>query len=100
MDCVIQENSQLDTVVLVMDGCIDAETAPVFNDYLSQVEEKKMHNIVLDFSNISHVSSQGVSVLVQRVIEINKTGAKVQTVGMSDKVKAVFDILQLSKFFF
>lgn len=99
IECEIQENAQLDTVVLVMNGCIDAETSSAFNNYLKLVQEKHRHNIVLDFTNINHVSSQGVSVLVQRVVELNKVGAKVKNIGMSDRVKAVFDLLQLKKFF-
>lgn len=95
----IQENSKIDTAVLLMNGYIDANTVPLFEQYLAEIKQKERKNIVLDFSGITHLSSQGVSVLVQNAIEINESGKKLQTVGLNKRVKLILDELKLTKFF-
>ena len=54
--------------------------------------------ILLDFSKVQYLNSSGIAIIIQLLIEANKSERKVQTFGLTPHFQKVFTMLGLTKY--
>jgi anti-sigma B factor antagonist len=85
---------QRDTVsVLELKGYLDAHTAPELENAFQQHLDSERYNIVVNFRDLSYISSAGLGVLMQFIEDIRKNNGDIKLTNMSSRVYNVFDLL-------
>lgn len=64
MKLIAEEDSATKTVIVKIDGSIDTVTAPDLEEELSKYYDK-VSKILLDFKDVSYISSAGLRVLLK-----------------------------------
>lgn len=54
--------------------------------------------ILLDFSKVQYLNSSGIAIVIQLLMEANKSERKVQTFGLTPHFQKVFTMLGLTKY--
>ncbi len=85
---------QRDTVsILELKGYLDAHTAPELEKAFQKHLNEARYNIVVNFSDLSYISSAGLGVLMQFIEDIRKNDGDIKLSNMSGRVYNVFDLL-------
>jgi len=96
MSCDIKKEGRLLTVTL--SGRFVASVAQsVRDDILSEMPEGA--NVLFDLSNMVHIDSSGLGVLVQVLQKAKAGGGKVVLAALQPAPKIVFDITKVSRVF-
>ncbi len=85
--------------VLQVNGRIDSSNAPDFDNALKDVMNDDRHNIVLNLSGVSYMSSAGLRGLVSAMRECKKNRGVVVLASPSDRVNEVLELAGLSSLF-
>lgn len=85
--------------VVQLAGEIDMRSAPLVQSSLLELMRGPLERIVLDLSGVSYIDSSGVGTLVVIKREIEKLRARIVLVGLQPRVKSVFEITRLDRFF-
>lgn len=94
---VFKEKKQDDKFVIQVSGEIDAKTAPELKVKLELSIENGATKIILDFSELTYISSAGIGVLnsIQKYLK-EKSGEIVLT-SLSKEVKDTMDLMYFTK---
>ncbi len=96
MACEITKEGNLLKVAL--NGRFVANVAPgVRDDILAQLSDGM--NVLFDLSNMVHIDSSGLGVLVQVLQKAKASGGKVVLAALQPAPKIVFDITKVSRVF-
>jgi anti-sigma B factor antagonist len=79
--------------VIDLNGYLDAHTAPELEKTFQHHLECSLYNIVVNFRNLSYISSAGLGVLMQFIEDIRKHAGDIKLTNMSNRVYNVFDLL-------
>ncbi|WP_046175782.1 anti-sigma factor antagonist [Domibacillus indicus] len=90
----VQEQEQQTTIKI--SGEIDAYTAPKLRETAFPYTEKKETNLVIDLSEVSYMDSTGLGVFVGLFKSLNANDGTMKLVGLSDRLKRLFDITGLA----
>ncbi|MCP3764037.1 anti-sigma factor antagonist [Domibacillus sp. A3M-37] len=90
----VQEQEQQTTIKLA--GEIDAYTAPKLRETAFPYTEKQGADIVIDLSGVSYMDSTGLGVFVGLFKSLNANNGTLKLVGLSDRLKRLFDITGLA----
>ncbi len=86
------------TVKVAVDGRLVAAVAPSLReDVLSRMKEGT--NVLFDLSEMVHIDSSGLGVLVQVLQKAKSLGGKVVLAALQPAPKIVFDITKVSRVF-
>ena len=99
MDITTRRWERVDMVKVV--GRVDHQTAPELEKALRSILDGGRHNIVVDMSEISYISSAGLKVL-QAMAKAARGGVRpgdVRLVGLSPNLVDVFHTIGLDQFF-
>ncbi len=92
----ITENGN--TVTVAVDGRLVAAVAPALReDVLAKMKDGM--NVLFDLSEMVHIDSSGLGVLVQILQKAKATGGKVILAALQPGPKIVFDITKVSRVF-
>lgn len=58
----------------------------------------EIKDILLDFSKVQYLNSSGIALVIQLLMEANKTERKVETFGLTPHFQKVFTMLGLTKY--
>jgi anti-sigma B factor antagonist len=58
----------------------------------------EIKEILLDFSKVQYLNSSGIALVIQLLMEANKSKQKVQTFGLTPHFQKVFTMLGLTKY--
>jgi anti-anti-sigma factor len=78
-------------------GRLDASFSSQLEDEIDKVLEQKTKSIILDFSEVTYLSSSGVRVLLSITKETEKDGGLV-LINLRDIVKKVIEVAELDDF--
>ena len=78
-----------DTLVVSIDGRINTNTAPEFEEALSNLDDVK--HLVLDFENVAYISSAGLRVVLSTQKVMNRQGDMVVR-NVKPEVLEVFEM--------
>lgn len=85
---------QRDTVsVFELKGYLDAHTAPELEKTFQKHLNESRFNIVVNFSDLSYISSAGLGVLMQFIEDVRRNDGDIKLSNMSSRVYNVFDLL-------
>ena len=91
----VEQNGAL--AVLRFEGDVtSASKDVVLGTYDKLTPETK--EILLDFSKVSYLNSSGIALVIQLLMEANKSERKVQTFGLTPHFQKVFTMLGLTKY--
>ncbi|MCI0697008.1 STAS domain-containing protein [candidate division KSB1 bacterium] len=79
--------------VLRLKGYLDAHTAPDLESALQKLIDEKRVNIVVNFKDLSYISSAGLGVFMGFIEEVRGGGGDIKLTNMSQKIYRVFDLL-------
>jgi len=86
-----KDNGDIST--LYIKGFLDAHTAPDFEKALQKLVDEKRFKIIVNFKDLSYISSAGLGVFMGFIEDIRKNGGDIKLTTMSPKVFKVFDLL-------
>lgn len=85
--------------LMVLRGEIDMRSAPALREQLLEAVESRPSRVILDLTAVDYVDSSGVGTMVDFKRRIDRLGAAVVLVGLQERVRSVFEITRLDKFF-
>jgi len=88
-----------DETKLVIDGTLDAVTAPELRPALDQLVGENRKLITIDLSALKLIDSSGVGVLVSLFKRVRANGGDVRITGLRDQPLAIFKLLRLDRVF-
>ena len=84
---------------LTIEGEIDLDTVGQLRRVLEELQEKKVVQLVLNFSKTRYVNSSALAVLVKFAESFREQGGGIALVAVTSRVKLVFEMLGLLVFF-
>ena len=85
--------------IVELTGEIDLHRAPAVHKALLGACEKKPTQLVIDMIEVSYLDSSGIGVLVEVFRRTNAYGGQFKLSGVGQRVRSVFEITRLDKFF-
>ena len=85
------------TVIAKADGRIDSSNSREFHSELDAVVEGSDAALILDFEDVSYISSAGMRVILLTAKSLQKSGMKFVLCSMNDSIREVFKISGFDK---
>lgn len=85
------------TIVLRIQGKLDANNTPVFLQHCRAVKERKT-NLVLNLSGVAFIASSGVGGLLVVTEEFGEADLQIRFAALSSTVTSVIQLLNLGSF--
>jgi len=79
--------------VLELKGYLDAHTAPILEQAISNLIKENKYNIVVNFADLNYISSAGLGVFMAFIENIRDKGGDIKFSSMSEKIYNVFDLI-------
>lgn len=79
--------------VVYLKGFLDAHTAPSLENAFSGLVDKGKYQIVVNFKDLSYISSAGLGVFMAFIEKIRENNGDIKLTSMTDKVFNIFDLL-------
>ena len=95
----VSSEKRAEATVLTPRGDIDMSCSPHFREALRQAQESRPTRLVVDMSGVGYMDSSGLATLVEAMKMTRSGGTKLVLSGLSDRVKAIFEIARLEKYF-
>jgi len=92
----IEQHQNEKDVFVHVSGEIDAYTAPKLREELFPLTEKEGVEMVVNLSEVSYMDSTGLGVFVGVFKNVRANNGKFQIVGLSDRLKRLFEITGLA----
>jgi anti-sigma B factor antagonist len=90
---------QGETRLFQLVGDLDTKGALIIEDLIDQLVDENWLSVILDFEQVTFVSSAGVGILLGLVSTIRDKGGEIYFARLSPKVKSVFGLLNLDDYF-
>ncbi len=84
--------------VLRFQGDITSASKDVVLGAYQNLSKDHVRNILLDFSKVAYLNSSGIALVIQMLMEANKSGQKVQIFGLTPHFQKVFTMVGLTKY--
>jgi anti-sigma B factor antagonist len=95
----IQSRRAAGEIILELSGEIDLRTSPGLRASCLELLDEKIARIVLDLTGVSYIDSSGVGTIVELKRKAMRNKSKVILVGLQPRVRSLFEITRLDKFF-
>jgi len=89
----LQHSRNGDVSVVVVDGYLDAHTAPQFERALQDEIAAGHVKLAIDCSGLTYISSAGLGVFMGFIEEVRESQGDIKICGLTPKVRQVFEIL-------
>ncbi|WP_242923440.1 STAS domain-containing protein [Pontibacter liquoris] len=83
------------TIIMTLDGELDASSSVVLDEELSDPAIMKYSKVLVDCKNLHYISSAGLGVFISHLQRFEDAQIKLIFFNMQDKVRNVFEILGL-----
>lgn len=88
-----------DGSVLKVEGEVDLRTSPLLRNAAVEILAQRPARLIIDLTEVAYMDSSGVGTMVYLKREIERNGGKIILSGLQTRVRGVFEITQLDKFF-
>jgi anti-anti-sigma factor len=88
----ITEDRTADVLILSLSGKLDATTAKTFEDKILAEIEAGDRRLMIDLSQLAHVSSAGLRVILIAAKRLRSKDGKIALCSLQDHVQQVFDL--------
>jgi anti-sigma B factor antagonist len=89
----VMRTDNQDVSILFLKGYLDAHTYPHFESELQKLVDEKRYKIIVDFKELSYISSAGLGVFMGFIETVRENEGDIKLCSMSQKVFKVFDLL-------
>ncbi len=89
----VSKSENGDVSILYLKGYLDAHTAPDLETEFQKLVDAKKYNIIVNFQDLSYISSAGLGVFMGFIEDIRKNGGDIKLSDMKPKIYRVFDLL-------
>jgi anti-anti-sigma factor len=83
----------LGAYVVFLDGSLDGNNYPIFEEELNQIIDTSPTLIALDLRHLDYISSAGIRVILKTIKELKKGDGKMVFMKLQPQIKKVFDIM-------
>lgn len=83
------------TIIIRLDGELDASSSVLLDEELLKPEIMKFNKVLVDCEKLNYISSAGLGVFISHLQRFEDSQIKLIFFNMQDKVKNVFEILGL-----
>ena len=94
----IREEKQNEIHVFIIEGRLDSNTAPTFEQKVDEVIATGVKWMIIDFKNLEYVSSAGLRVIFKTTTDLKRLEGKLVLCSMADYVKEVFEVSGFDSF--
>jgi anti-sigma B factor antagonist len=84
--------------VLRFQGDITSASKDAVLGAYEKASQDRAKNILLDFSKVAYLNSSGIALVIQMLMEANRSGQKVQIFGLTPHFQKVFTMVGLTKY--
>ena len=95
----VRARREPDATIVTLSGEVDLRTSPQLRNTFHELLESRPSRIIIDLSDVSYVDSSGVGTIVELKRRAMRNGGDVILVGLQTRVRSVFEITRLDKFF-
>jgi anti-sigma B factor antagonist len=95
----LQTSQQDDLSIIMLEGFVDAHTAPQFERAVQSEIDAGRIRIVVDCTQLNYISSAGLGVFMSFIEEVRERGGDIKISGLVPKVKHTFEILGFQDIF-
>jgi anti-anti-sigma factor len=95
MDCQISRSDDVAEVVLI--GRLDSSWSPYLSDRLDEVVRTGAHEVRVDMSAVSYLSSNGIALLIRYHRQMRQIGGRFRIVADSEAVSEVLRLTGVAK---
>lgn len=88
-----------DATVVELRGEINLHRSPIVHETLLEESEKRPARLVIDLHDVPHLDSSGLGTLVDVMRRVKAYGGQMALVGLTPRVRDVFEITRLDQFF-
>lgn len=88
--------NEQDQQTVALNGMLDSASAPSFQEAAEKVLQGSTPNVVLDLSDLTYTSSQGLRIILTLQRNIMAKGGSLVIKGVQPTVKEVFDMTGFS----
>ena len=88
-----------DFTAVSIEGEVDLNSSPQLRKAFSDLIDKGMSKIIINFSKVDYIDSSGLATLIEMRQRMSKDQGRICLVEMSDKIKSLFEITKLDKLF-
>lgn len=85
--------------VCYIDGEVDINSSPDIKKSFDRLISKKTPKIVINLSKVTYVDSSGLATLVELLKNMKAYSGRMRLVGLTPKIKSLFEITKLEKLF-
>lgn len=85
--------------VIEVRGEVDLRSSPQLRELLIDAVERADGPMLVDLSDVGYMDSSGVGTMVFIKREAERKGRKIVLIGLQQRVRSVFEITHLDKFF-
>lgn len=86
-------------IVCYIDGEVDINSSPDIKKSFDRLISKKTPKIVINLSKVTYVDSSGLATLVELLKNMKAYSGRMRLVGLTPKIKSLFEITKLEKLF-
>ncbi|ACL02752.1 MULTISPECIES: STAS domain-containing protein [Desulfatibacillum] len=94
---IIEEKSN-DIAVFKLNGSLDSNTSPAFEEKVVAIIEGGTSKIIVDFSGLDYISSAGLRVLNLASVKLKPSNGNLVLCCLQDYVREVFEIAGFDQF--
>jgi anti-anti-sigma factor len=87
------------TAVVAIKGEVDLRTSPELRTQLQEMAARVDGPLLIDLSGVEYMDSSGVGTIVFIKRELERAGRKLVLIRLQPRVRSVFEIAHLDKFF-
>ena len=95
----LQKRMEGDIMISGLSGEISISTSPELRKLCSELIDKQIKKLILDFGSVAYIDSSGMATLVEMFRKMKQYGGKLRLCNLSDKVRSIFEITKLTKRF-
>lgn len=85
--------------VVALSGDVDLHHSPALHATLVQLAGDRPRRLMIDMSEVPYIDSSGIGTFVEVYRRVAAYKGKMVFFGLNDRVKSVFEITKLDKFF-
>lgn len=88
-------NINTHSVKMSLSGSINSDTADILDAEIARLLDNAISTLVLDFSDITYISSAGVGVIMKAKTSLTRRKGDLAMINLQPQVKKVFEIIRL-----
>ena len=87
------------SVIMQPNGCIDSANTQNVEEHFKNLLNDNKRYIIMDFSNVTFISSSGIGILLGTVSSLRERGGDLIFMNVPAQIGEIFDILNINDYF-